>query len=156
MDNATSAKARLVYPLNGDASGTCTFNGRTFRTGEPLLTLPLNSVNTWTVAGVQGHPLHLHVNPMQIVSFDGATRKFQERSHGELPQASRAPLQCDNEFGMVCVGDWVDTLMLPNGDGHTARAIVRWSATDFVGNVVLHCHYLPHEDQGCLTYVQIR
>lgn len=62
---------------------------------------------------------------------------------------------CDSEFKTLCVGDWVDTLMVPNGPGNTARAVVRWRAADFTGKVVLHCHYLPHEDQGCLTYVKI-
>jgi FtsP/CotA-like multicopper oxidase with cupredoxin domain len=146
VDNASSHAAKLIYPFNGDESGTCTFNGRTFHAGVPLLSLPLNSVNTWRTSGVQGHPLHMHVNPMQILSIERAV---------PVRLSTGVMADCDDEFGVLCVGDWVDTLMLPRGDGDTAHAVVRWTAKDFVGNIVLHCHYLQHEDQGCLTYVDI-
>ena len=65
VDNARSPTAKLIYPFNGDGSGTCTFNGKTFAAGKPLLNISLGTINTWACAGVQGHPLHMHVNPMQ-------------------------------------------------------------------------------------------
>jgi len=149
VDDARSPTAKLIYPLNGDQSGTCTFNGKTFASGTPLLQVGLGAVNTWACAGVQGHPLHMHVNPMQVISIDGA-KPVDDGSDGTNP------LMCDSDFKALCVGDWVDTLMIPNGPGDTAAAVVRWQAADFTGNVVLHCHYLPHEDQGCLTFVSIK
>jgi FtsP/CotA-like multicopper oxidase with cupredoxin domain len=65
VDDASSRAAKLIYPFNGDESGTCTFNNKTFAAGTPLLQVGLGTVNTWSCAGVQGHPLHMHVNPMQ-------------------------------------------------------------------------------------------
>jgi FtsP/CotA-like multicopper oxidase with cupredoxin domain len=66
-------KAPAKYPLNGDDSGTCTFNGMSFNRSTPLGTMKLDALQEWTVAGVKGHPLHIHVNPFQVnsvYSFD--------------------------------------------------------------------------------------
>ena len=140
VDNATSPDANPVFPRNGDDSGTCTFNGLTFKKGRPLLTMALDSIQQWTVQGVQAHPLHVHINPMQIQSFmrDGAALNST----------------CDEEYGFLCIGDFVDTLQVPDTQG-TAGAIVRYRAADYTGEQTLHCHYLVHEDQGCLTYAKI-
>ena len=103
----------------------------------------LNTVEEWHILGVQGHPLHLHVNPFQIVAF--------LRPDGSV-DSNRS---CDAEFGYFCVGDFLDTLQLPTGASDATGAVVRFHVLDFVGREVLHCHYLPHEDQGCITYSEI-
>jgi FtsP/CotA-like multicopper oxidase with cupredoxin domain len=61
---------------------------------------------------------------------------------------------CDDEYGFFCEGDWVDTLQIPSAL-HTAGAVVRFVPSDFTGDMVIHCHYLIHEDQGCLSYAKI-
>ena len=58
------------------------------------------------------------------------------------------------EYGYFCVGDWVDTLQIPHSSS-TMGAVVRYRVADFTGEEVIHCHYLVHEDQGCLTYANI-
>ena len=140
VNNDTSPDAHRLYPLNGDDGGTCTFNKLTFKRNTPLLTMAFNSVQSWVVNGVQAHPLHIHINPMQIQSFirDGVVTQEE----------------CDAEYGFLCVGDWVDTLQVPDAVA-TAGAVVRFRVADFKGNDVMHCHYLIHEDQGCLTYARI-
>lgn len=140
VNNDTSPDAQPLFPLNGDDSGTCTFNKMTFKRDSPLLTMALNSVQEWVVNGVQAHPLHIHINPMQIQAFI---------KDGTVTQAA-----CDEEYGFLCVGDWVDTLQVPAAV-ESAGAVVRFRVADFKGNDVLHCHYLIHEDQGCLTYARI-
>lgn len=44
-------------------------------------------------------------------------------------------------------GDYVDTLL---GSG-----TVRFVTETFTGRAVAHCHILPHEDEGCMTQMQI-
>ena len=66
VNNDTSPEAEPLFPHNGDDSGTCTFNGKTFDRGQPLLIMEYDSVQEWHVDGVQAHPLHIHINPMQI------------------------------------------------------------------------------------------
>ena len=141
VDQPDAKDAMPRYQRNGDQSGTCTFNNLTYVKGEPLLTMHLNEVQEWYVSGVQAHPLHVHVNPMQLQRFlvDGAPWT-----------ASR----CDPEYSFFCEGDWVDTLQLPHAVS-VSGAVVRFIPTDFAGDMVVHCHYLIHEDQGCLTYVNV-
>jgi FtsP/CotA-like multicopper oxidase with cupredoxin domain len=142
VDNASSATATPRYVHNGDQSGTCTFNGLTYDRGSPLLTVVLGVVQEWTVDGVHAHPLHVHVNPLQVQSFsvDGV----------------KTDNDCDDEYGFLCVGDWVDTLQVPNPTADSAGAVVRFKPVDFTGDMVIHCHYLIHEDQGCLTFALMK
>ena len=145
VDNDTSAEAKVLFPFNGDAGGTCTFNGLTYKAGHPLLTMNLDSVQEWNITGVHAHPLHLHINPMQIQ----ALVRIQDGIRTEVRYG------CDAEYNFFCIGDWVDVLQMPDGIADSAGAIVRFRVADFTGEEVLHCHYLIHEDQGCISYAQI-
>eukprot|EP00656_Telonema_subtile_P050367 TRINITY_DN6501_c0_g2_i1.p1 TRINITY_DN6501_c0_g2~~TRINITY_DN6501_c0_g2_i1.p1 ORF type:complete len:562 (+),score=67.34 TRINITY_DN6501_c0_g2_i1:125-1810(+) len=133
-----SGLQQLRYPYNADTGATCLFNGQVFNRSRPVGQLQLGAVYEWTAVGVEGHPLHVHVNPMQVVAMSTVN----------------ASTQCDQEYGYTCIGDFVDTLQVPQPTGH-AQAKVRFSTTDFVGPQVLHCHYLVHEDLGCLSYHNI-
>ena len=64
---------------------------------------------------------------------------------------------CDDEYGYTCVGDWLDAAMLPTGsiDREQARFRFRFVTGTFTGHGAMHCHYLNHEDLGCLTYFKI-
>ena len=75
------------------------------------------------------------------------------RVHGGSTVTRRSG--CDMEYNFFCVGDWVDTLQLPDGTADSCGAVVRFRVADFKGEEVIHCHYLIHEDQGCLTYARI-
>jgi FtsP/CotA-like multicopper oxidase with cupredoxin domain len=112
--------------------------------------MELGSVQQWSVSGVQAHPLHVHVNPMQIQSLTQPTG----RGAGGVAGRAAGGAECDDEYGFFCVGDWVDTLQIPSAVG-TAGAVVRYRVSDFTGDQVIHCHYLVHEDQGCLTFARI-
>ena len=54
------------------------------------------------------------------------------------------------------MGDWLDTLQLPTalGDGES-EAVLRFQTDTFTGNEVMHCHYLNHEDLGCISFMNI-
>ena len=61
----------------------------------------MNTMQEWSMTNVAGHPLHLHVNPFQLIEIAGAVYSPAARS------------SCDLEFGNTCVGEWLDTLHLP-------------------------------------------
>ena len=44
-------------------------------------------------------------------------------------------------------GDWQDTLQYIN---RTAKAKIRWTANEFGGHMIFHCHILAHEDKGMM------
>lgn len=52
------------------------------------------------------------------------------------------------------VGDHHDTLLLPVGGRMGGAATVRFQPGHFTGYSVHHCHYLQHEDEGCMKIVK--
>ena len=54
------------------------------------------------------------------------------------------------------VGDWADTLFMPN---LANDAVVRWIPGPVeitgTGYYLLHCHLMPHTDEGCIMKIQL-
>jgi FtsP/CotA-like multicopper oxidase with cupredoxin domain len=93
--------------------------------------IPLGTAQEWQLQAVaNGHPFHIHVNPFQVV--------------GHLDDQGR-PVSDG-------VGDWKDTLFIPEKHTYTIRSRFR----DFPGQTVFHCHILDHEDQGMMMPLVFR
>jgi len=59
-------------------------------------------------------------------------------------------IQNDLSFGFIAQkGEWRD--VVSNMEQYT----VRTRTVDFVGKVIMHCHFLPHEDRGLMGYYMI-
>jgi FtsP/CotA-like multicopper oxidase with cupredoxin domain/peroxiredoxin len=113
-----------------DGCGTVPFytiNGKTFTRQQPL-SIPINTAQEWVVTATKdNHPFHIHVNPFQIVSYRNACGVVRR------------------------INLWRDTLYIKESEQYTIRSRFR----DYVGDSVLHCHILDHEDQGmmmCLRF----
>ena len=52
-------------------------------------------------------------------------------------------------------GTFKDTVWVKNVGGKTYRVIVRTHYQRYIGDFVLHCHILDHEDQGMMQNVRI-
>lgn len=124
-------------------------------------TLTVGSVDEWTLkSDFIGHPFHIHVNPFQIVRILDPNGKDVS-----------GPDAVDDFGGTVdpqyrgMRGVWKDTLWIKNGmPGNTPVAdrkkgiytvIVRTRYQRYIGDFVLHCHILDHEDQGMMQNVRI-
>ena len=97
--------------------------------GEPWK-LKLGRADEWrlTSVGAQAHPFHIHVNPFYVVS------------------------ETDNATGLATpVGLWRDTLLI-NG---TKTYSVRTRYEDYIGDFVIHCHLLDHEDSGMMQGIRV-
>lgn len=105
-------------------------NGGTMLTWPSMTTLDAGAVYEIQTNGANGHPLHIHVNPYQIISM------------GEDSYAD----------GYFQVGDWHDTLMIQEMAGNLG---FRFHTDRFTGKVVIHCHILAHEDQGMMGILSI-
>lgn len=82
------------------------------------------------------HPLHFHVNHMQLIAYDAPPGWDSGRRDAAL------------ETWGLRIGDWRDTFPVLPG-----VMTVRWKVTDFSGEVVFHCHTTSHEDLGMMgTY----
>ncbi|KAG5182151.1 hypothetical protein JKP88DRAFT_263405 [Tribonema minus] len=107
-------------------------NGYVFKgPGDYFMQLTLGRVQPWSVSGADVHPLHIHVNHMQI-----GAEVTDDNQWLEVPNWSRA-------------GDWVDVLSQRNG------AIVYVRPVTFSGPMVMHCHIAEHSDLGVIGVAKI-
>jgi len=95
-------------------------------------TLTAGDVVEFEVDGANGHPLHIHVSPYQIISM---------------------PDESYND-GYFQVGDWHDTLQLSDL-GFADTFTIRMQTDSFTGKMVVHCHILSHEDQGMMNFIDV-
>ncbi len=125
--------------------------------------LKLGGVDEWTLqSGFVSHPFHIHVNPFQIVSITDPNGKDVS-----LPGA------VDDAGGTVdpqypgLKGVWKDTLWIKDliespadfpsklaASMYTIKVRTRYQR--YIGEFVLHCHILDHEDQGMMQNVSIQ
>jgi len=90
--------------------------------------------------GQMKHPGHFHVNPFQIASV------LQENN-------SETNLKADNYFQ---AGDFHDTIFIPTMKLGYESLVLRMQADRHVGKMALHCHFLAHEDDGMMAYIDIQ
>lgn len=97
-------------------------------------TLVLGTEQMWELASKNGnHPFHIHVNPFQIIGIT--------RTDGGMVDAQYKDL----------IGTWKDTLLVMQG--HKIEIATRYQR--YIGEYVLHCHILEHEDQGMMQNVKV-
>jgi L-ascorbate oxidase len=107
-------------------------------------TLRLGGVDEWTLTSFTnpavGHPFHIHINPFQIV-------KILDRGLNDV-SISGEP---DDPLYANLKGVWKDTLFVKPG----YQVIFRTRYQRYIGDFVLHCHILDHEDQGMMQNIRI-
>ncbi|HEX6374342.1 MAG TPA: multicopper oxidase family protein [Allosphingosinicella sp.] len=103
--------------------------------------LVLDSAQEWDLKG-SGHPFHIHVNPFQVVEvLDEDGNDVSARDGPGDPNSQYRGLK----------GAWKDTLWV-QGE-HRIRVRTRYQR--YIGEFVLHCHILDHEDKGMMQNVAI-
>ncbi|WP_329604850.1 multicopper oxidase family protein [Vibrio nitrifigilis] len=113
-------------------------NGKAYAADVVDRKLPLGKAQEWKLGSVyEGHPFHIHVNPFQIVSI--------QDEHGK--EVTGDPKS--QYYGYK--GVWRDTIFVRQGYLITMRT--RYER--YIGEFVLHCHILDHEDQGMMENVGI-
>ncbi|HEX8525920.1 multicopper oxidase family protein [Allosphingosinicella sp.] len=117
-------------------------NGRPYEHGRIDQMLPLGGVEEWHVRSfVGGHPMHIHVNPFQIVSIVDA--------QGRNVADPESPVFDPDYAGLI--GQWKDTVFVK--EGHVVVFRTRYER--FVGDFVIHCHILFHGDHGMMQNLRI-
>jgi L-ascorbate oxidase len=129
--------------------------------------LKLGTADEWFLTSpLLSHPFHIHINPFQVVrilkqvqikdsqgntvtewkdltdpAIDYVTRLGWETQPGSPPDPEYLNLR----------GVWKDTLFVKQG----YRVFVRSRYERYIGDFVLHCHILDHQDQGMMENVRI-
>lgn len=142
----SEVKGRQTLQLKIDVSSGLKFfvDGKAYDATRIDRTLPLGSVEEWTLtSGISppvGHPFHIHVNPFQIVKIlDSGGNDVSSAGESNDPQYANLK------------GVWKDTLFVKPG----YQVVIRTRYRRYIGDFVLHCHILDHEDQGMMQNVRI-
>lgn len=153
-DGEVTGTQELTFNIVVGPSTQFQIDGKTFDPNRIDRVLRLGSVDEWTLrSDFVSHPLHIHVNPFQVVRILDPNGKDVS-----------AP-GVDDDFGGVIdpqyrglKGVWKDTIWVKN-QGTTPAGrytlVVRTRYQRYIGDFVLHCHILDHEDQGMMQIVRV-
>ena len=105
--------------------------------------LTLGQTEEWVLTSpVGGHPFHIHVNPFQVAEIlDKGGRDVSGLGANDGGDPQYPGLK----------GVWKDTLWVK--PGYMVKIRTRYQR--YIGEFVLHCHILDHEDQGMMQNVAI-
>ena len=141
-DSELTGTQSLIFNINiGKSPPEFTIDGRPYDANRIDRTLVLGGVDQWLLtSNFVAHPFHIHVNPFQIVRIldpDGRDVSVT----GELNDPQYANLK----------GAWKDTLLVKQN----YIVVMRTRYERYIGDFVLHCHILDHEDQGMMQNIRI-
>lgn len=161
-DSEITGKRDLVFNIDVTATpNRFEIDGEPYKPTRVDRTLPLGAIEDWTLrSDFVSHPFHIHVNPFQIlaiydpngkdVSAPGAVDDY----NAENPTK---PGPIDPQYANL-KGVWKDTLLIKNpttAAKHKYKIKVRTHYRRYIGEFVLHCHILDHEDQGMMQNILI-
>jgi FtsP/CotA-like multicopper oxidase with cupredoxin domain len=125
--------------------------------------LKLGGVDEWTLkSNFVSHPYHIHVNPFQIVKIiapDGKTDVSAPGAVDNFGKDAKGNPVIDPQYPGL-KGVWKDTLFVKNvagGGGPSGEytIVIRTRYERYIGDFVIHCHILDHEDQGMMQNIRI-
>lgn len=124
-------------------------NNSAYKSDRIDQTLVLGTAQTWFLSTKSvNHPFHIHVNPFEIISIN---KKTCTDPKGKTTQAGCVGEPSDDPQYKNLVGTFKDTLFV------TQDVIIqtRTRYERYIGQYVLHCHILEHEDQGMMQNVEV-
>jgi L-ascorbate oxidase len=141
LDKKKTEEVKFSINKVGDAT-QFQINGKSFEAnGKPKRTLLLGTAQKWilTTEGptTGNHPFHIHVNPFQVLQILG-------------PDGKEINYEKDPDYlGMK--GAWKDTILVKQD----YKVIMATRYERYIGDFVLHCHILDHEDKGMMETIRI-
>ncbi|MCL6728981.1 multicopper oxidase family protein [Sphingomonas hankyongi] len=117
-------------------------NGRTYDHDRIDAVLPLGKAEEWRATSlIDDHPLHIHVNPFQIISIQDAEGRDVTDPKSAVFDPDYAGLK----------GQWKDTVFVKEN----VRIAFRTRYERFTGDFVTHCHIMYHGDHGMMQNLRI-
>ena len=162
---ATRSLKRLGTTFTDQVYG-CLVDGRNFTFPDPAPALmPLGSVVEWQFALIMEHPLHLHTNPFSITALPSEYLKAGLSYTSWFEVGDRHDTLLLPMLADVTWQNQTTTIPLRTQPGpftgYSGEMMgVRWTGIlidccsdcphRFFWLLVLHCHLLMHEDEGCM------
>lgn len=137
LNKADIATTRVFTLSEKPNAGIYMINGVAFHNANDVSATPIaGTVEEWTFknASLEEHPIHIHVNDMQVTNINGKS---------------------------IPANGWVDTIAIPvgtkmpNGKIKPGSVTVRMRFREYTGTYVFHCHILAHEDAGMMDVVNV-
>lgn len=129
-------------------------NGLSYVPGTVNITRQVNTSDDWVLtANGEPHIYHIHVNPFEIMDVLRVEKDGSKRSIYDASGHCRSDLPVDELHNQYCSMYHVfrDTVFVENGyEVHTRTYYDR-----YIGEFVIHCHILDHEDAGMMLNIQI-
>ena len=119
----------------------CSMSGEAFSSEQVPYNLEIGTVTEWKFSRLGAHPLHTHTNPFQIQNIS--------------PDVLRANTSLDG--GWFEPGDYYDTFLIPMLGFNATNPLsipLRLQPGQYAGYTVSHCHFLQHEDAGCMHMME--
>ncbi len=134
-------------------------NGKPYDPGRIDQGLKLGGVDELTLkSDFVSHPFHIHVNPFQIVKIldpNGKDVSTDDAVDSMGASDGTPDLQYRALKGVWKDTLWVKNLVPPGKPPGQYTVVVRTRYQRYIGEFVLHCHILDHEDQGMMQNVVI-
>ena len=141
-EEVSGYREAILNILDGPERTAFRVNGLTYDHNRIDAVLPLGKAEEWrAIALIDNHPLHIHVNPFQIISIQDA----QERDVTD----PKSPAFDPDYAGLK--GQWKDTVRLKQD----LRFAFRTRYERFTGDFVIHCHIMFHGDHGMMQNLRI-
>lgn len=143
LDSEVSGyREALIDIIDGPAGASFRVNGHSYDPNRIDAVLPLGKAEEWHAAAlVEDHPLHIHVNPFQVVAI--------EDPDGLDATDPKSPAFDPDYAGLK--GQWMDTVLLKKD----IRVVFRTRYERYTGDFVLHCHIMYHSDHGMMENLRI-
>jgi L-ascorbate oxidase len=164
-DDEVTGAQRLTFNIDTSQINEVFFeiDGQPYDPNRIDRTLMLGGVDEWTLkSNFVSHPFHIHVNPFQIVKIIAPDGKTDVSAPGAVDNFGRDangnPVIDPQYPGLK--GVWKDTIFVKNvagqgGPSGEYTVVVRTRYQRYIGDFVLHCHILDHEDQGMMQNIRI-
>jgi FtsP/CotA-like multicopper oxidase with cupredoxin domain len=157
QDSEVTGKQDLVFNINVNVNpAQFQVNGKPFDPKRVDRVLTLGGVDEWTLkSDFVSHPFHIHVNPFQVVKIldpngkDVSTPDAVDNAGGPVDVQYRALK------GVRKDTLWVKNLVPPGTPPGQYTLVVRTRYQRYIGDYVLHCHILDHEDQGMMQLIRV-
>jgi FtsP/CotA-like multicopper oxidase with cupredoxin domain len=135
----------LLFQVANQLPGSPKFDLQPYKPDRLDRKLTLGTAEEWKLTSTfAGHPFHIHVNPFEVISI------VDNSNPGVDVSAPGAKDGGDPQYPGL-KGMWKDTLWVKPNYTVTVRTRYR----RYIGDFVLHCHILDHEDQGMMQNVAI-
>ena len=132
----------ILNIVDGPEETAFRVNGLSYDHNRIDAVLPLGKAEEWRTTSLNfGHPLHIHVNPFQIVSI---------MDHLKRDMTDPTSPAFDPDYAGL-KGEWKDTLFIKEN----VRIAFRTRYERFTGDFVIHCHIMFHGDHGMMQNLRI-